>query len=177
MIYEFCGKRPQIAASAYVDPTAVIIGDVTIGENCFVGPYAVIRGDTNPISIGDGSAIEDGVIIHVGGTGASCRIGQYVTVGHGAIVHCARLCDHANIGMGAVLSLFSEIGAHTVVAEGAVVKKGQCVPEKVVVGGAPAKILREMEDKDLDFWRKSNATYLTLAKEYNTPGALVEIDR
>ena len=177
MIYTFNGKRPTIAPSVYIAPGAVIIGDVTIGADCFIGPCAVLRGDTNSIVIEAETAIEDGVIVHVGGAGASCHIGRNVTVGHGAIVHCGRLHDHASVGMGAVLSLYSEVGAYAVVAEGAVVKKGQIVPERVVVGGTPAKILRALEEKDLEFGRRSNETYLALARQYNTPGLFAEADR
>lgn len=177
MIYEFNGRRPKIADSAYIAPSAVIIGDVTIGEHCFIGPCAVLRGDTNSIFIEEGTAIEDGVIVHVGGANVKCHIGRYVTVGHGAIIHCSQLCEHANVGMGAVLSIRSEIGEYAVVAEGAVVKRGQVIPKRVVVGGAPAKVLRELEEKDLDLWRKSNETYLALTKLYRTPGVLTEVER
>ena len=145
MIYEFEGKRPTIDPSAYISDSAVVIGDVTIGARCYVGPGAVIRGDERPIWIGDESAVEDLCVIHVGGPEAKtdgCHIGKRVTIGHGAMVHGNYIRDSANIGMGAIVSLFADIGEYTVVAEGAVVKKHQTIPPRVVVGGAPAKILR-----------------------------------
>lgn len=179
MIYEFEGMRPKIAKSAYVSNEATIIGNVIISENCFIGPGAVIRSESpeNTIFIDECSIVEDGVIVHVGGKGNQCYIGKHVTIGHGAIVHCSRLGDYANVGMGAVLSLLSEIGSNSVVAEGAIVKKGQVVPEKTVVGGAPAKVLRELEAKDIDTWNRSNAFYVELGQRYSAPGAMLVVDR
>lgn len=90
MIYEFESKRPKIDPSAYISDSAIVIGDVTIGARCYVGPGAVIRGDERPIYIGDESAVEDLCVIHVGGPEAKtdgCHIGKRVTIGHGAMVH------------------------------------------------------------------------------------------
>lgn len=87
MIYEFESKRPKIDPSAYISDSAIVIGDVTIGARCYVGPGAVIRGDERPIYIGDESAVEDLCVIHVGGPDAKtdgCHIGKRVTIGHGA---------------------------------------------------------------------------------------------
>ena len=89
MIYEFDGLKPVIAPSAFISESAVIIGDVRVGEDCYIGPGAILRADSHgmPIIIGNGSAIEEGVIIHVGGRGTNgCCIGERVTIGHGAIV-------------------------------------------------------------------------------------------
>ena len=122
MIYEFESKRPKIDPSAYISDSAIVIGDVTIGARCYVGPGAVIRGDERPIYIGDESAVEDLCVIHVGGPDAKtdgCHIGKRVTIGHGAMVHGNYIRDGANIGMGAIVSLFADIGEYTVVAEGA----------------------------------------------------------
>lgn len=111
MIYEFESKRPKIDPSAYISDSAIVIGDVTIGARCYVGPGAVIRGDERPIWIGDESAVEDLCVIHVGGPDAKtdgCHIGKRVTIGHGAMVHGNYIRDGANIGMGAIVSLFAE---------------------------------------------------------------------
>ena len=179
MIYEYKGFRPKIAKTAYVSESATIIGNVNIGEYCFIGPGAVIRCDAekNAVNIGDCSVIEDGVLIHLGSLGARCDIGKHVTVGHGAIVHGRLLSDYANVGMGAVLSLDSVVGKYSVVAEGAVVKQGQQIPERVVVGGAPARVLRELQEKDIALWTLSNEYYVDLTNAYNTPGVLVPVDR
>lgn len=154
MIYRYGEFAPEIDPSAFVSESATIIGQVKIAADCFIGPGAVIRADCGkPIEIGYGTAVEDGVIIHVGGSRAvSCYIGERVTIGHGAIVHCSKLGDNANVGMGAVLSLFSEIGEYAVIAEGAVVKQGQVIEPRVVVGGAPARVLRPLLDRDIESW-------------------------
>ncbi len=177
MIYKFNGMTPEIDPTSYISESATIIGDVKIGPYCYVGPGAVIRADSKPIEIGYGTAVEEGVIIHVGGKKTDgCFIGERVTIGHGAIVHCNRLGNDANVGMGAILSLYSEIGEYAVVAEGAVVKQGQVIEPKVVVGGAPAKVLRQLLDRDLDTWGKTKQWYIDLAKQYTTPGMLERID-
>ena len=179
MIYEVDGLKPVIAPSAFISESAVIIGDVRVGEDCYIGPGAILRADSHgmPIIIGNGSAIEEGVIIHVGGRGTNgCCIGERVTIGHGAIVHANRIADNANIGMGAVISLYSTIGSYAIVAEGAVVKQAQVIPDRVVVGGAPAKILRELEDRDIATWDKTKLWYIELARKYTTPGVLKRLD-
>ena len=176
MIYEFKGMCPKIDPSTFVSESATIIGNVIIGKNCFIGPGAVIRGEFKdyPITIGDESVVEDGVIIHTGLI--PCEIGSNVTIGHGAVVHCAKLGNNANIGMGAVLSLESIIGEYSIVAEGAIVKSRQVIPPYVVVGGAPAEFLRKVEKRDIEFWEKSNAWYVTLAAEYKDPTILKRLD-
>lgn len=179
MIYEFESKRPKIDSSAYISDSAIVIGDVTIGARCYVGPGAVIRGDERPIYIGDESAVEDLCVIHVGGPDAKtdgCHIGKRVTIGHGAMVHGNYIRDGANIGMGAIVSLFADIGEYAVVAEGAVVKKHQAIPPRVVVGGAPAKVLRELEEKDIYAWERSKQTYIDLAARCKAPVGLKRID-
>lgn len=178
MIYRYGEFAPEIDPSAFVSESATIIGQVKIAADCFIGPGAVIRADCGkPIEIGYGTAVEDGVIIHVSGSRAvSCYIGERVTIGHGAIVHCSKLGDNANVGMGAVLSLFSEIGEYAVIAEGAVVKQGQVIEPRVVVGGAPARVLRPLLDRDIESWDRSKAWYIDLVRKYKTPGMLERID-
>lgn len=166
MIYEFNGIRPRIDESAYVSESATIIGSVEIGRECYVGPRAVLRGDGagNRIVIGDGSVVEDGVIIH-----NSVSVGENVTIGHGAVVHCRLLRAHAGVGMGAILSIGAEIGEYSVVAEGAVVRQGQVVPDRVVAGGVPAKILRAVESRDTEWWERANSWYRGLVRLYRDP--------
>ena len=167
MIYKFDGMTPEIDSTCYISESATIIGNVKIGPYCYIGPGAIIRADSKgkPIEIGYGSAIEEGVIIHVGGPRTNgCYIGERVTIGHGAIVHCNKL------------GLYSEMGEYAVIAEGAVVKQGQIIEPKVVVGGAPAKVLRQLLDRDLETWDKTKDWYIGLTKLYTTPGVLERID-
>ncbi len=162
MVYEFDSKRPTIDPSAFISESAVIIGDVKIGQRCYVGPNAVIRGDSAKIIIGNETAVEDGVIIHAGGVKKSI-IGNRVTIGHGAIIHSSYVADNANIDMGAVLSLLSEIGEYAVVGECALVKKGQKIPPRTIVGGIPASEIRKLEEKDIALWDASKDIYVKLS--------------
>ncbi len=165
MLYEFDDKRPIIGAESYVSETAIVVGDVKIGENCYIGHGAILRGDYGSIEIGSGSAIEEGVVVHAP-PGKMCKIGERVTVGHGAIIHAESIGEMCLIGMGAVLSVYSRIGGGSVVAEGAVVKMKQVVPEGVVVGGNPARTLRKVHAKDEEYWVMTKEIYIDLAKKY-----------
>ena len=165
MLYRFDGKQPVIGAGTYVSDTATIIGDVRIGNRCYIGHGAILRGDYGMITIGNESAVEEGAIIHAPPDDC-CAIGNGVVIGHGAVVHATSIDDRAGIGMGAILSIRSEIGRGSVVAEGAVVKQGQIVPESVVVGGNPAKKIKEMLQKDVEFWNRSRQIYVDLAEKY-----------
>ena len=165
MIFAFDGKQPKYGKDTYISETAQVIGDVVIGDNCYIGHSAVLRGDYGRIEIGDGTAVEEGVIIHVP-PGCLSRIGKKVTFGHGAIIHSEEIKDFAVVGMGAIVSLHSKIGTWAIVAEGAVVKMRQEIPDRVVVTGAPAKIARALEDKDLELWNFGKQLYIDLAKKY-----------
>jgi carbonic anhydrase/acetyltransferase-like protein (isoleucine patch superfamily) len=177
VLYSFCGQKPEIDPSSYVSPEAVIIGGVEIGPRCYVGPYAVIRGDAARIVIGPECAVEDGVVIHAGGSGCSeSVIGPRVTIGHGAIVHSRRIGPSACIGMGAVVSVNSEIGEYAVIAEGAVVRRGQTIPDRVVAGGTPASVLRPLEDRDIKAWDATKDWYVGLTGKYLLDGTAVRTE-
>lgn len=165
MLYSFDGKQPVIGKDAYVSETALVIGDVKIGDNCYIGHGAILRGDYGSIEIGPGTAVEEGVVIHAP-PNEVCKIGKRVTIGHGAVVHAAEVGDLVVLGMGSVSSLRSVIGAETIVAEGAVVKMGQVLPEKVVAAGNPIKIVREVQEKDTERWAYGKQLYIDLAKKY-----------
>ncbi len=166
MLYAFRGKTPKIDPTAYVSASAEIIGDVTIGPRCYIGPYAVIRGDGGEIVIEEETAIEDCVIIHTGGTEKHCRLSKRVTVGHGAIVHSKYLGPEVSIGMGAVLSLGCEVGEGSIVAESALVPQGKKIPANTLVAGIPAKPLRDLTEEDRISWNKTKDWYVQLAKDY-----------
>lgn len=165
MIYEFDGKQPQIGNGTFVADSALVIGDVQIGDNCYIGHGAILRGDYGRIEIGDGTAVEEGVIIHVPPNSVS-RIGQKVTFGHGAIIHSEQIDDWAVVGMGAIISVWAKIGAEAIVAEGAVVTMKQVVPEKVMVAGNPAKVIRKTAKKDYELWSWGKQIYIDLAAKY-----------
>jgi len=165
MMRSFRNRQPQIGKDTYVSEYAILIGDVRIGGNCYIGHGAILRGDYGSIEIGNGTAVEEGVIMHAP-PGEICHVGKKVTIGHGAVVHSSHIGDMAVIGMGSVLSISTEIGEESIVAEGSTVKMGQRIPAKVVARGNPAKVSRNIEDKDKKFWDWGKQLYIDLAKEY-----------
>lgn len=165
MLYKFDGKQPVVGKNSYVSDIARVIGDVIIGDNCYIGHGAILRGDYGRIEIGDDTAIEEGAILHTPPEDVTI-IGNKVTIGHAAIVHCKQIGNHAVIGMGSVISLLAQIGEWTIVAEGCVVKRKQIIPSKVVAAGNPARIMRDITEKDQKFWNWGKQIYIDLAKKY-----------
>lgn len=169
MFYKFDGRQPTVGRNTYVSDLARVIGDVVIGRNCYIGHGAILRGDYGRIEIGDGVAVEEGVIIHAP-PGDTNRIGNSVTIGHAAVIHGKSIGDQAVIGMGAILSIWSEVGDGAIVAEGSVVKARQIVPPGVVVAGNPARIVRKVTAKDETFWNWGKQVYIDLAQKYLDAG-------
>jgi len=164
-LYRFAGYTPTVGSGSYVSPLAAVIGDVHIGENCYIGHGVIIRGDYGKIIIGSGSAVEEGVIVHAPPQGVS-QIGKGVIIGHGAIIHSENIADNAVIGMGAILSTHSTVSEWAIVAEGCVVRNRQCIPEKVVAAGNPASVVRTVQQRDIDFWTWGKQLYVNLAGQY-----------
>lgn len=173
-IFSFEGKRPRIDPTAYVSPTATVIGNVTIGARCYIGHGAILRGDYGSIEIGDETAVEEGVIVHARPEDWT-RIGSRVTLGHGAMVHNAVIRDGAVIGMRAVISDFSEVGAGAIVGEMGLVKNSQKVPEKKVAVGAPVRVVADVDAKHYAMTHWAKDLYASLAGRYSS-GAMVEVD-
>lgn len=151
MIESFDGKEPRIAPSAHVHPLACVRGDVEVGEHAMIWPGAVITADAGTIRIGKCTIIEDNCSLHVGTyedwlktERGVLEIGDFVTIGHGAVVHCRRIGDHSMIGMNAVVLQNAEIGQRCVIAAGAVVPEGMKVPDRSFVAGVPAKVKSEL---------------------------------
>lgn len=175
MLYAFEGRRPSVGEGTYVAGTASVIGDVRIGRDCYIGHGAIVRADYGIIEIGDGTAVEEGVIVHAAPE-ERCLIGRGVTIGHGAIIHGGEIGDCAAIGMGAVVSIGAGVGQGSIVAEGAIVVRGQSVPPSVVVAGNPAKPLREVRQSERDFWKGSTEIYTALAHRYLVPGVFERLE-
>ncbi|MFA5161354.1 MAG: gamma carbonic anhydrase family protein [Elusimicrobiales bacterium] len=168
MIQKFKSASPRVAASAYLHQTSVVIGDVDIAANVSVWPMAVIRGDVAAVSIGENSNVQDCCVIHVN-ENAPCIIGRDVTIGHGAVVHGAKVGDRCLIGMKAVV-MESEIGEDCLVAAGAVVNPGKKIPPRSLVMGVPAKIMRQLSPEELAQLRRANTAYLELAAAFKEAG-------
>jgi carbonic anhydrase/acetyltransferase-like protein (isoleucine patch superfamily) len=166
MINTFEGKTPQIGDGSYIHPSADVFGNVEIGANCWIGPGARIRGDYGRIVIGDNTAVEDNAVIHAR-PDEQTTIGRWVTLGHACIVHNATVRDWAVIGMGAIVSDWSEIGEWGIVAEGAVVRQRQQVPARRIAVGVPAKVLEKIIDEQYQAeWKHWKEVYVDLARRY-----------
>lgn len=164
-LYEFNQKRPLVDKSSWIAPSAQIIGDVRIGKTCWIGPNAVIRGDLGPIVIGEGTAVEDGVVIH---TPSQIQIGSMVTIGHMAMVHGSSVGDYAVIGMNSTLGDNSVVGSWSIIAEHSLVKKNQIVPDYKLFGGCPAVEIGAIEQRHKDYMVLGKQIYAELTRQYHS---------
>ncbi len=148
-LYTLDGVAPRVHASAFIAPTAAIIGDVDIGEAASIWFHCVLRGDTNLISIGARSNIQDNSLLHVNpGEGMACLIGADVTVGHMAIVHAATLHEGAFVAMGAIVLDGAVIEAGGVLAAGAVLTPGKRIGRNELWTGTPARLARVLGEEE-----------------------------
>lgn len=162
-IYSLNGKTPVIGPGTWAAPSAYIIGNVTIGSRCWIGPGAVIRGDFGEIVIGDETAIEDCAVLH---TPTRLTIGRAVTVGHLATVHGAMVGDYAVIGMNSTLGDNSRVGEWSILAEHSLVKKNQVVPGNRIYAGSPAVEKGEVDQRYREVMMVGKQMYIDLAARY-----------
>lgn len=172
MIRTFESMRPWIAESAWVDATALVIGDVELGEDVSVWPMTVVRGDVNSIRVGARTNIQDGSVVHVahaGGmnpTGFPTVIGADVTVGHKALVHACTIGDACLIGMGAIVMDGAVVGPESMLGAGALVPPGKELAGGHLYVGSPAKPARELTDDERAFLRYSAAHYVEVKNRH-----------
>lgn len=165
MIYTYKSHKPKIAKTALIHPSAVVIGDVTIGEHSTIWPGAVLRGDLQPIYVGDYTNIQDNVTVHVM-SDAPIHIGSYVTIGHNAVIHGSKVGDNTLIGMGAILLGYSEIGHNSVIGAGTLITEHKKLPNNSMIYGSPAKVIRALREDEIEALRKSAEHYNLLAQNY-----------
>mgnify|MGYP000104589499 CR=1 FL=1 len=154
MIRAFKSILPTVADSAYVDPAAIVIGHVTLGERVSIWPNATLRGDVNKIFIGDDSNIQDNAVLHLADD-LPCLVGNWVTIGHSATVHACTVEDECLIGMGATVLDGAVIGAQSLVGAHALVTPGTQIPPGSLVVGAPAVVKRRLSESEragLKYW-------------------------
>lgn len=159
------GAVPQIHSTAYVAPTAYVDGDVTLGPDSSVWPYCVLRGDIEAITLGEGSNIQDGTIVHLADD-LGAHIGKYVTIGHRAIIHACTIEDECLVGMGATILDGAHIGTRSIIGAGALVTKGTHIPPGSLVMGIPGKVVRplsESEQADVRHWAEK---YVLVARAH-----------
>ena len=165
------GKRPQIAASAYIDPAAVIIGDVVIGEDSSVWPCAVVRGDVHYIRIGARTNIQDGSVLHVMRDERPLVLGDDVTVGHSVTLHGCTIESRCLIGMGAVILNGVTIGAGSIVAAGTLITERTAIPAGSLVMGSPGRVQRMLtgiDQQSIDAYAQRYVGYKNIYREEPT---------
>ncbi|MEP6918390.1 MAG: gamma carbonic anhydrase family protein [Acidobacteriota bacterium] len=168
MLRSYQGLLPVVHASAYVDVSAQVIGDVEIGEASSVWMNVVLRGDVHRIRIGARSNVQDGTIVHVMRGTHATTIGDEVTIGHGAIVHGCTLRDRILVGMGAILLNGVEVGEDSIVAAGTLLPEGTQVPPRSLVMGSPGKVRRPLTDSDVASIRDYAERYVGYRLDYMT---------
>jgi carbonic anhydrase/acetyltransferase-like protein (isoleucine patch superfamily) len=164
-IYELDGICPQVAESAWVAENAQVIGDVQLAPGSSVWFGATLRGDTEPIVVGEGSNIQDGSVLHAD-RNLPLTIGRHVTVGHQVILHGCTIGDESLIGIGAIVLNGAKIGKNCLVGAGALVTEGKEFPDGSMIIGSPAKAMRQLTPEQIEGLRRSALHYMENAERY-----------
>ncbi|MCB0478711.1 MAG: transferase hexapeptide repeat family protein [Crocinitomicaceae bacterium] len=164
MIYEFNGFKPVIKESTYVHPQANVTGNVIIGENCYIGPHCTIRGDFGQIIIEDGCNVQESCTVHMF-PGTTVYLRKNAHIGHGAIVHGGEIGENCLIGMNAVIMDNTKIGKESIIGALCFVPAKMEIPERSLVVGNPAKIIKEVTDEMIKWKTEGTKIYQNLAKE------------
>ena len=149
MIRAYRGVLPKVHPTAFIDESAQVIGDVSIGEASSVWMHVVMRGDVHWIKVGRRSNVQDGTIVHVMNRTHPTTIGDDVTIGHGAVVHGCTLHDRVLVGMGAIVLNGADVGEDSIIAAGTLVPEDMLVPPRSLVMGSPGKVRRALTDQDV----------------------------
>lgn len=165
MFIEYRGKMPKVASSAFVAPTAVLIGDVEVGEHASIWFGVVLRGDNGPIRVGARSSVQDNAVLHVS-EGCETIIGDDVTIGHCAAMEDCTIGNGALVGTNAVVLNGAKVGERVLVAAGSVVPAGATIEPGVLVAGAPAVVKRKLEGAALEWIKHAAPEYVALSRSY-----------
>jgi len=172
-VWSINGVTPVVDPTAFVHPSAVLIGDVLVGANCYIGPAASLRGDFGRIVIHTGANVQDVCVLH-GFPGTDTVVEEDGHVGHGAVLHGCVVRRNALIGMNAVINDNAVIGESSIVAAMAFIKAGMVVPPRTLVAGVPAKVVRELTDQELDWKIEGTQSYQELTRR--SLATMVEAD-
>jgi gamma-carbonic anhydrase len=167
-IRSYRGKFPQIAASAYIDPAAVIIGDVVIGEESSVWPMCVVRGDVHYIRIGNRTNIQDGCVLHVMKDQYPLVLADEVTVGHSVTLHGCTIETRVLLAMGAVVLNGAVVGSGSIIAAGTLVTERTEIPPGSLVMGSPGKVKRRLNEKELESIGQYAERYVGYSRVYKS---------
>ncbi len=172
MIKPFKSQQPVVGKNVYIDDSAVVIGDVTLDDDVSVWPTTVIRGDVESISIGTGTNVQDGSVLHVSHAGDysteghPLKIGKGVTIGHRAVVHACTVGDYCLVGIGAIIMDDAVLEDYVMLGAGALVPPGKTLESGYLYVGAPAKQVRPLKDSEKEFLEYSYKHYMQLKDEY-----------
>ncbi|HEY0264254.1 MAG TPA: gamma carbonic anhydrase family protein [Granulicella sp.] len=166
MIRPFQGKLPSIGQGCYIDPSAQVLGDVTLGDQSSVWMNAVLRGDVNSIRIGARSNVQDCAVLHGMRHKYAVTLGEMVTIGHNATVHGCTLEDAVLVGMGATILNDARIGEGSIIAAGAVIPEHTVIPPRSLVVGLPGKVRRTITDEDYEMILQYARNYLDYTAIY-----------
>ena len=162
-VYAIDGIVPVVDPTAYVHPSAVLIGDVIIGPGCYVGPCASLRGDFGRLILEAGANLQDTCVMH-GFPGTDTVVEENGHIGHGAVLHGCRVGRNALVGMNAVIMDNAVIGEAAIVAASAFVKAGQEIPARTLAAGMPAKVVRELSEEEIAWKSEGTKTYQDLTR-------------
>ena len=162
-VYEIDGIAPVVDPSAYVHPSAVLIGDVVVGPGAYIGPCASLRGDFGRLFIGAGANVQDCCVMH-GFPGSDTIVEEHGHIGHGAILHGCIVRRNAMVGMNAVVMDNAVVGESAIVAAQSFVKAGMEIPPRMLAGGVPAKLMRELTELEMAWKVEGTGVYLDLVR-------------
>ena len=172
MIRSFEDKTPRLGEGCYIDETAVVIGDVVLGENCSVWPLVAIRGDINRIRIGDNTNIQDGSVLHVthrgqySPEGAELHIGNDVTVGHKVLLHGCRIGNCCLVGMGSIVADNAVVEDEVIIGSGSLVPPGKRLESGYLYLGSPVQRKRALNESEIDYLTYVAEHYVRLKQKY-----------
>ena len=164
-ICRFLGESPQVADSAFIAPSALVIGAVSIGEESSIWYGSVLRADIERIVIGKGSNLQDGTIVHLASDRGTV-VGDYVTCGHRCLLHACTIGDEVLVGMGATIMDGAEVGSQSLIGAGALVTRDQVIPPGSLVVGSPARIVRALSDEERTALRGWAEKYIRVSREH-----------
>lgn len=165
-LYRLGDKQPQVGHNAWIAPNATVIGNVHLGANASIWWNATLRGDNDPIYIGDNSNIQDGSVLHTD-EGFPMHIGNDVTVGHLVMLHGCTVGDGSLIGIGSVILNRAIIGKGCIVGANTLIPEGKVFPDRVLIVGSPGKVIRQLTDDDVAKLKKSAEHYVANARRYS----------
>ena len=162
---QYLRVAPQIDPTAFVAPGADLIGAVTIGKDASIWYQVVLRADDEPITVGEGSNIQDGTIVHID-PGNPTTIGDFVTIGHRAVIHGCQIEEHVMVSMGAIVLTGARIGAYSLIGAGALITEGMDIPPRSLVLGIPGRIIKPVTDEQIARILQTTKGYIERGKQY-----------